>query len=207
VLPLRTFLRHCVEKVLGQSIWHVRILIVDDASPDNTAEVAAGLVREDPRVTFIRDKVNKGHIANYNEGLFEWADAKYSLLLPADDYLLPGALIRAVDLMDANPEVGLTFGNYIELGDDATETQVRRFANATRTSEKVILQGEAFIDLSGADNLVASGTAVVRTQMQKKLGGYGAELPHSGDMEMWLRFAAQLVVGSSTPSREYTPAT
>ena len=30
---------------------------------------------------------------------------------------------------------------------------------------------------------------VVRTSIQKKIGGYGPKLPHTGDLEMWLRFA------------------
>jgi GT2 family glycosyltransferase len=42
------FLRECVESVLSQSDVSVRVLIIDDASPDNTAEVAAALAGEDP---------------------------------------------------------------------------------------------------------------------------------------------------------------
>jgi len=90
------FLRECVESVLSQTDVSVGVLIIDDASPDNTAEVATALVNEDPRVSFIRHAENKGHIATYNEGI-EWASADYMLLLSADDYLLPGALSRAVE--------------------------------------------------------------------------------------------------------------
>jgi hypothetical protein len=57
------------------------------------------------------------------------------------------------------------------------------------------LEGRAFIDLSGVDNLVATCSAVVRTELQKRLGGYHRELPHTGDMEMWLSFAAHGSVG------------
>ena len=73
------FLRECVESVLSQAVENVRILIIDDASPDNTAEVAADLVREDSRVTFVRHTINKEHIATYNEGI-EWASVDYMLL-------------------------------------------------------------------------------------------------------------------------------
>jgi Glycosyl transferase family 2 len=183
------FLRECVESVLSQSDVGARVLIIDDASPDNTAEVAAALVSEDSRVRFIRHVENKGHIATYNEGI-EWASADYMLLLSADDYLLPGALRRAAELMDAHPEVGFTFGNVIELSDTGKETPTKKRIGVTR-----ILEGRAFIELSGADVLVQTCSAVVRTELQKRLGGYRHELPHAGDMEMWLRFAAHAPVG------------
>jgi GT2 family glycosyltransferase len=188
------FLRECVESVLSQSIRDVRVLIIDDASPDNTAEVAAGFVREDPRVTFTRHRENKGHIATYNEGI-EWAAADYMLLLSADDYLLPGALSRAADLMDAHPEVGLTFGNVIELSDSGTKTPIRSIVETADKPDQRILGGLEFIELSGANVLFETCTAVVRTEVQKRVGGYRLELPHAGDMEMWLRFAAHASVG------------
>ncbi len=188
------FLRACVESVLSQSVRNVRVLIIDDASPDNTAEVATELAREDPRVTFIRHTENKGHISTYNEGI-EWASADYMLLLSADDYLLPGALSRAAKLMDAHPEVGFTFGNVVELSDSGTKTLVKSVVEATDRSDRRILGGLEFIELSGANDLVATCTAVVRTEVQKRVGGYRRELPHAGDMEMWLRFAAHASVG------------
>jgi hypothetical protein len=188
------FLRECVESVLSQSDVSVRVLIIDDASPDNTADVAAALASEDPRVSFIRHIENKGHIATYNEGI-EWASADYMLLLSADDYLLPGALKRAADLMDAHPEIGFTFGNVIELADNGSETPFESIIKPTNDPDKRILEGREFIELSGADDLVTTCSAVVRTQFQKRLGGYRHELPHSGDMEMWLRFAAHASVG------------
>jgi GT2 family glycosyltransferase len=183
------FLYQCVNSVLGQVGVDVRVLIIDDASPDNTAEVAAALARANPRVLVKRHSTNKGHINTYNEGI-EGASANYLLLLSADDYLLPGALARATNLMEAHPEVGFTFGNVIELSDNGTERRTKSKIGATR-----ILEGPEFIELSGADNLVATCSAVVRTELQKQLGGYREELPHTGDMEMWLRFAAHGPVG------------
>ena len=181
------FLRECVESVLTQSLKHVRVLILDDASPDNTSEVGAELVREDSRVTLVRHHVNKGHIATYNEGI-DWVSADYMLLLSADDYLLPGALDRAAALLDAHPDVGFVFGRAVELDTGGTIAR-----NAGRSAR--VLTGVQFIELSGPRNIVPTPTAVVRTELQKRLGGYSFELPHSGDMEMWLRLAANASVG------------
>lgn len=190
------FLRECVESVLTQSAQNVRVLIIDDASPDNSAEVAADLAREDSRITFLQHIVNIGHIATYNEGI-EWASSDYMLILSADDYLLPGALSRATSLMDAYPDVGFTYGNVIELNDGGATKQEKIVIYNPDEAGRCVLKGHDFIKLSGARNLVATPTAVVRTVLQKSLGGYRPELPYSGDMEMWLRLAAHASVGIS----------
>jgi hypothetical protein len=52
------------------------------------------------------------------------------------------------------------------------------------------MSGAEFIRVNRYGNPVATCTAVVRTARQKSIGGYRPELPHSGDMEMWMRFAA-----------------
>ena len=92
--------------------------------------------------------------------------------------------------------MGFTFGNVIELSDSGNETPKKSVIKPTNDSDKRILEGREFIELSGgADNLVATCSAVVRTKLQKRLGGYRNELPHTGDMEMWLRFAAHASVG------------
>ena len=46
-----------------------------------------------------------------------------------------------------------------------------------------------------AANIVPTPTAVVRTSAQKRIGGYRKDLPHSGDLFMWLRLAGEGSVG------------
>src|SRR4051794_13884437 len=99
------FLEQCVGSVLSQDGVDVEVLVIDDASPDGSAEAARALGR-DPRVQVSCHAENRGHIATYNEGL-AWARGDYLLLLSADDCLTPGALTRAATLMDAHPAVGL----------------------------------------------------------------------------------------------------
>jgi hypothetical protein len=151
------------------------------------------LAAQDSRVSYRRHHVNKGHIDTYNEGI-EWTSASYALLLSADDYLLPGALSRATTLLEENPQAGFSFGNAIEVHGDPTipPTHVRP-VRESRGSR--ILTGRQFVELSGDRNIVPTPTAVVRTRLQKRIGGYRRDLPHSGDMEMWLRFAAKADVG------------
>jgi glycosyltransferase involved in cell wall biosynthesis len=189
------FLRECVESVLTQSGPNIRVLIIDDASPDNTAEVATALAEKDRRVIFRRHPVNRGHIATYNEGI-DWASADYLLLLSADDYLLPGALQRAVYIFERHSNVGMVMGKAIELANGNKPLEMNAEAPPEHRPEYIIMSGLEFINFSGARNRVSTPTAVVRTELQKRLGGYHPELPHTGDMEMWLRFAAHGCIAS-----------
>jgi glycosyltransferase involved in cell wall biosynthesis len=194
------FLRACVQSVLSQQGVDVRVLILDDASPDDTPAVGAELAR-DPRVEYRRHATNQRHIATYNEGI-EWASGDYCLLLSADDMLTPGALQRAADLMDRHPEVGLTFGARAVLEGDALPAP--REGASIETGWRV-MSGWDFLQTVCAtnENPVCTPTAVVRTSVQKRVGGYRAELPHTGDFEMWLRFAACSAVGVIDAEQAY----
>jgi glycosyltransferase involved in cell wall biosynthesis len=180
-----------VESVLAQEAVQVRVLVIDDASPDGSAEVADRLAAGDERVLFRRHAVNQGHIATYNEGL-AWAGGEYMLLLDADDALTPGALLRATRLMDAHPEVGLAYGRSRNTRDPGHEV----FDAGADRAWRIVggLEWIAGVCATGR-NPVSQPTAVVRTGLQKDVGGYRPELPHSGDMEMWLRLAAHASIG------------
>src|SRR5690349_3602871 len=103
------FLPQLVHSVLTQADVSPRVVIVDDASPDGSGEVAERLAAGDDRVQVVRNEVNLGHIATYNVGLAQ-ANTTYVALVSADDMLTPGALGRATALMEAYPSVGLVYG-------------------------------------------------------------------------------------------------
>jgi glycosyltransferase involved in cell wall biosynthesis len=190
------YLRDCVQSVLTQGVADVRVLIIDDESPDDTPEVGAALAREDSRVTFRRHAANRGHIATYNEGI-DWTSADYMLLLSADDYLLPGALKRAMGLLSAYPHMGLCFGEAVALQDGGRTKPITVDVD-TGGKASIVMRGADFIGLcarAGSNNIVPTPTAIVKTGLLKLLGGYRADLPYSGDLELWLRLAAHAAVG------------
>jgi hypothetical protein len=186
------YLAGCVQGALDQDGIAVRVLIIDDASTDDSELVGRRLAAEDRRVEYRRHRHNRGHIATYNEGLLDWARGDYSLLLSADDGVLPGALTRAVKLMDRHREVVMTYGMALIVGEEGA-TGLPREGDS---EDYRILSGESFIRQCCAfGNPVPTPTAVVRTQVQHRLGGYRKDLPHTGDMEMWMRFAANGRIG------------
>ena len=178
------FLTDCVRSVLDQSIRDVRVLIIDDASSDSSVEIANRLAAGDPRVQVVAHASNKGHIATYNEGI-EWAESDYFLLLSADDFLTPGALERATAVMDSHPEVGLTYGEAVVWHRDRPRPEIEPDPTWLWSKQDLVA------DLCRtASDFIATPTAIARTSVQKTVGGYRPSLPHSGDLEMWLRFGA-----------------
>ena len=180
------FLATSVGSVLAQEGVDVRVLIIDDASPDDSAEVARALAAADDRVEVRVHAENQGHIATYNEGLLEWADGDYSVLLSADDLLTPGALARATEVLEANPNVGFVYG-HSKYWIDSEPQPVPRVEPTGTT----FWTGEEWLRIMCklGHSVVTSPEVVVRTSVQQRIGGYRPELPHTGDVEMWMRFA------------------
>ena len=170
----------------------VRVLIIDDASSDDSAEVAGKIAARDSRVEVAVHATNRGHIATYNEGLLEWADGDYCVLMSADDRLTPGALQRAIDFLDAHPSVGFVYGNVLWFADGAPLPMAR-----TRVRGWSLWSGQLWLErrFRQAQTGISSPEVVVRTSLQKRVGGYDVRLPHLGDTEMWMRLAANADVG------------
>lgn len=186
------YLNKCVESIINQQDVDVRVLIIDDASTDETPKVGHALAERDPRVYYRRHDKNKGHIETYNEGLLGWASAEYSLLLSSDDMLVPGALRRATRLLDQHNSIGMLYGLAVIITDDSDYS----LAENDISEDYKIISGSSFVQhCFQSGNPVPTPTAVVRTKLQHRLGGYRSNFPHTGDMEMWMRFAVHGSIG------------
>lgn len=178
------FLAECIDSILTQTGVALEILVVDDASPDGSQEVARGMAAQHPEVSVIAHATNAGHIATYNEGLAH-ATGDYVILLSADDLLAPGALLRACAVLDSNPSVGLVYGLAPSFADELPHMPTRR-------SHWWVWPGRAW--LAGltirSRNPVITASAVVRREAFAATGGYDPRLPHAADLLLWLQVGA-----------------
>jgi glycosyltransferase involved in cell wall biosynthesis len=193
VIPCYNYARYlgdAVGSVTAQTDVGLEVIVVDDASTDGSQAVAELIAERDERVRLIARSANRGHIFTYNEGLAS-ARGKYVVLLSADDMIAPGSLRRAVDLMESQPSIGFVYG------------RVRRFADA---SEVVPATAPARFKMwPGAQwlarrcrrltNCVISPEVVMRRDIYERIGPYRPDLPHTGDLAMWLLGAAVANVG------------
>jgi len=192
------FLPAAVQSVLEQDAVNLDIIIVDDASTDNSAQVAFGMAVDEPRIRVIRHDMNMGHIATYNDGLSR-ATGDYVVLLSADDLLAPGSLARSAALMEAHPEIGLVYGFPCEFSDVPPPTRPRR-------TSWTLWSGHEWVKLmcSRGSNIIMNPEAVVRRSVLDQLIGYRNDMPHAADMDFWLRAASISGVGRvNGPAQAY----
>jgi glycosyltransferase involved in cell wall biosynthesis len=187
------FLEECVQSVLDEQPGvEVRAVIIDNASTDDSAHVAGAIARRDARVDVIVHETNMGHIASINEGLEALADCDYLVILAADDMLTPGSLGRAVALLEEYPNVGFCYGHPLHFHHPGSKPPARTIATGYTVWPGHWWLERRFREGTGC---VSSPEVVMRTSVQRKVGGYDPTLPHTCDIAMWMRMAAYADVG------------
>jgi hypothetical protein len=181
---LAHLLRECLDSILTQSFHDFEVLIMDDCSPDDTAAVAQSF--QDPRVKYVRNEPNLGHLRNYNKGL-EMAAGDYIWLISADDRLrTPDVLQRYVETMEANPGVGFAFCPGFGLK-DGRETGIVSWA--TLDSPDAIVNGRRFLYRLLESNCVLAPAGLVRKSCYERVGLFPLDLPFAGDWYLWCALA------------------
>jgi len=182
---LAHLLSECVNSILAQTYDNFEVLIMDDCSPDNAATVAQSLT--DPRIKYIRNEQNLGHLANYNKGI-GLSRGRYVWLISADDRLRRNYVLeRYVRLMEENPRVGYVCcpGIGLENGVETSLVDCGYFG----TRDK-IFDGCDFIATSlrmGYGLLAPS--VMVRKDCYDRISTFPLDMPHQGDWYLWFRWA------------------
>ena len=183
------FLPDCLASVLSQDGVDVDVLIVDDASSDDSAAIARNLAAADSRVRVLEHLTNQGHIATYNEGLAK-VSGEYIVLLSADDLLSPGSLARSTDLLQAHPEVGFVYGFSRAFYDQPPRPRPRTRSWSIWTGPQWLAENSV-----RGSNPICTPEVVMRTSVLRELEGYDPRVPHAADFLLWLRAATRSGVG------------
>ena len=85
VYNVSEYLRQCLESVINQTFTDMEIILVNDGSTDNSAEICAEYKQKDPRIIFIQQE-NAGLAAARQAGL-EIAKGEYITFVDSDDWL------------------------------------------------------------------------------------------------------------------------
>jgi glycosyltransferase involved in cell wall biosynthesis len=104
------FLPEALNALVSQSYRPIEILIIDDASTDNSVDVIENFRKEHSQIRLIRNARNMGVIHNANV-LYEMASGDYIYGAASDDRALPGLFEQSIDILSRYPEAALSFSD------------------------------------------------------------------------------------------------
>ena len=176
------FLNRSVDSVLAQTHKNIEIIIIDDGSTDDTAEV---IKRFADKVRYHYQE-NRGLAGARNAGI-ELARGQYIQFLDADDWIAAEKLERQVTQFEKSPEISVVYSDYVMVDDSGS-----RMEENTRW-----LKGKDY----GADSnvferllcecfLVVHST-LVRAEVFQQEGKFDEDRNLSEDWDLWLRLACR----------------
>jgi hypothetical protein len=154
---------------------NIEVIVVDDASKDETARVCGTL----PGINYVRLDHNQRVAGARNVGLLA-SGGEYVTFLDDDDRRLPNSLDEQVKLLEADKHAGLIYGQAI-WGEQS--------GNPTRQKYPLVCpQGDVFWDLL-RENFIPCGSAVFRRSCLNCVGLLDNTLPGLDDRDLWIRIA------------------
>jgi glycosyltransferase involved in cell wall biosynthesis len=117
IIPMyghRDYVVECLQSVLGQSFQDFEVILINDGSPDDSAEIVRGFV-DSSRVRYIEQQ-NTGQAGARNRGMRE-AVGKYVAFLDDDDVWPIDKLDWQVNALEHSPDASMVYGSCLRLGD------------------------------------------------------------------------------------------
>ena len=181
------FIADAVASVLRQEGVDLELIVVDDASSDDTSAIVQGM--GDPRLRLVRNARRAGVAACHNM-VVRQSTAPFVAHVDADDVILPSALATLVRALERSPEAGQCYCHYLRI-----DASGKWFAHSpARQRELLLAQRPSGLDYRRA--LICHGMVVntLRTYRRTALdvvGPFDERLDYAVDYDMAVRIADQ----------------
>lgn len=188
-------LAQTLDTIVGQSHSRLEILVVDNASTDNTVEVAHRFA--DPRIRVHQNATNIGAEGNFNRCI-ALASGVYTALYHADDLYSAQMVAQQVDFLERNPEAGGVLTEAIVVDREGRELGAISFPAELRAhGARTVSFPELFSSLLRHSNFLICPSAMVRTKVYKNdIQVWRGDLfGSSADLDIWLRIARRSSLG------------
>lgn len=181
------YLAAALASVEAQTFEDWRILLIDDGSTDNTAEVAAPFMKRlGKKFTYIRQE-NQGLPAARNAAIRN-SSAEYIALLDSDDIWLPCRLAESLSYFESHPEVGICHSSVAFV--DETGEILEIFDTPQKHGEGMIAP---YIYMRKVQ--LPCPTVTFRRRCIEMVGIFDETMRATEDRDLWFRIALHFQVG------------
>lgn len=167
------YISEAIESLLRQDGVDFELIVVDDGSQDNTAEVVESF--KDPRIKLIRNTNNMG-IGYCHNLVIEQSKSPFIAHVDSDDFVLPGAFKKMSDLLKSSSNIGQVHCNYIVIDEMGSVLKYLNCAPDLNYKREILLRG-------GLTNHLR----IYRKEVFDTVGKFNQNLKYSVDCEMALR--------------------
>lgn len=169
------YVRAAIDSILTQSFRDFELVIINDGSTDGSAQVIESY--RDSRIVYVCNPENTGLASVRNKGL-DIARGEYIAWLDCDDISLPDRLKMQVDLLDANPLIGLC-GTWVKTIDGTTEDIWQYPTNPEFIRARMLF-----------DDPLATSSIMMRADCVRERGlRFNLDHPPAEDYELWERIS------------------
>jgi glycosyltransferase involved in cell wall biosynthesis len=174
------YMSRCINSVLNQTYQNFEIIVVDDASTDNTEEVVKSLGSD--KIHYLKLPKNKKVAGARNEGI-KIAKGEFIIPLDSDDEFLPEKLEKLVKRFDTAPEnVGVVYSACWRIYDDINR---KEYIPSPKINRKDI-EGDVSKALFIWNNFLTP-PSMVRKSVFEKVGCFNEKIPSLEDWNFWIR--------------------
>ena len=166
-----------IQSVLNQTYQDFEIIVVDDASTDNTEEVVKSF--NDPRIRYVRHDQNRGGSAARNTGI-KTALGEYIAFQDSDDEWLPEKLEKQMRVFENVPaEVGVVYTDMWRISKGE-----KRYWHSPK-----IMPEDGIVYQQALDRVMGIGiqTAVIKRKCLNLVGMFDENFPRFIDLELFIR--------------------
>jgi glycosyltransferase involved in cell wall biosynthesis len=169
-------LREAIQSVLDQTFTNFELIVIDDHSKDDTAEIVASFA--DQRLVYILNDRTRGGAGARNAGIFR-AKGLWVAFLDDDDVWLPDKLrLQYEKIMTIHKDVGMVYTGHTAIRDDG-----RTYLRVAK-KEGWLLKDLLYTNVIGAFCSVA-----IRKDLLWAVNGMDEGFPASQDIELYIRLA------------------
>lgn len=113
-----------LESIFEQSFQPTEVIVLDDASTDNSIELLKEFATKQPSLRFVKNERNMGAVYTFNK-VFKMATCDYVFCPSADDLIRPGFFEKSMILLAAHPQAALCSSNLVLINEEGDEVAVR----------------------------------------------------------------------------------
>lgn len=205
------YIKETLLSILNEGYENIEIVVVDDASTDNTAEVVGSL--GSGKIRYFRLSEHHGGPSRARNVGVSASRGEYIALCDSDDIVLHGRIGNAVTMLEKNPDLGLVFSDAIKFDDNCCRllgTYLNGydvFMNQPKTSvggdRYMISSSHAYSTLFYENYIITSGVTLPKTVLER-VGAFDETLTNGDDRDMWFRITREFPIGfTSTPCLIY----